>query len=65
MKLENAEIGMRVLQPSTGDVGMITHLSLSTSGLNRIYADLELDDGNLVHRPLDLLMDIDFNQPKD
>jgi hypothetical protein len=56
MKLEKAEIGMKVLQPSTGDVGVITHLSMSKSGLNRVYADLELDNGDLVCRPLDLLL---------
>lgn len=55
MDIGVAKIGMKVLQPSTGDVGIIISFKMSESGLNRIYVEIELLDGSVVSRPLDLL----------
>jgi hypothetical protein len=52
MKIENAELGTKVIGPQIQGVAKIVHFWLSDA--NRCYVDCEQKDGNVVSTPLDM-----------
>lgn len=53
MKLERAELNQKIISRQFKGVGIIKYFRMSSSGLNRCYVDVELENGNLISVPLD------------
>jgi hypothetical protein len=56
MDISKAKLDQKVIGKQFKGVGIIRHFKMSESGLNRCYIDVELEGGNIISTPLDMVI---------
>jgi hypothetical protein len=56
MDISRAKLNQKVIGKHFEGVGKIIFFKLSESGINRVYVDIELEDGRLISTPLDMVI---------
>lgn len=56
MTLSRAKLNQKVIGKQFEGIGKIIFFKLSESGINKVYVDVELEDGSIVSTPLDMVI---------
>ena len=56
MDIGKAHLNQKVVGSAFDGIGIIVNFRLSNSGLNRCYVDIQLENGNIISTPLDMVI---------